>query len=95
LGFHGLLRVAHQRVGALCFESHALDGRHDVLRLREEGVAQFSGPLDVFRKAHDQLRHGDQALDAGIPWLILDGIRERLVLQIRIPCQPLLELDNF
>jgi hypothetical protein len=90
-----LLGVAHQHIRPLGLRAHALDGVHDIRRLRQKRVPQFRGPLHVAGKALDHIRHRDHGLDAGIPRLLLHGVGQRLILQILVPRQPLLKLDDF
>jgi hypothetical protein len=94
-GFHLLLLGRFQIAGVLCLFAHSLDGIHDIALLRQERVAQVRGPLNVIRQALYDVGQPGQRLNARIPGLLCDSIRECFVFQPRILCQPLLQLDEF
>ena len=95
LRLYFLLLVRFQVAVALGLLAHALDGVHHIALLREEGIAQVGGPLNVVGQSLDQVGETRQRLDAGIPWLLGNGIGECLVFQVLIFFKPLLELDDF
>ena len=90
-----LLLVRLQGPVVLGLLPHPLDGVHDVALLREEGVPEVGRPLDVVREPLHDLGKCRHRLDARVPGLLGDGVRERLVLQVRVLRHPLLELDDL
>ena len=76
----GLFQVA-RLVGPL---AQGLDGVHDLFLLREEGVTQTSGPLEVLIHAVQDLREGEHGLHAGIPGLVCGGTHRVLTLQLGV-----------
>ena len=95
LGFYFLLLGRFQVSSVLGLFPHALNGVHHIALLGQKSVAEIGSPLDVIREALHYFREGSQALNARVPRLFGDRILERLVLQILILCQPLLELHEF
>src|SRR5258706_10651587 len=93
-GFYLLLLGRFQIASVLCLFAHALHGIHHIALLRQEGIAQIRGPLNVVCQALYDIGQRGQSLDAWIPGLFHDGIGECLILQTGILCQPLLELDE-
>ena len=47
LGLNYLLLVRRQRSCAFCFSSHALHRIHHIALLREKGIAEIGGPLNI------------------------------------------------
>ena len=74
---------------------HPLDGVHDVALLGEEGVAEVRRPLDVVREPLHHVGNRRHRLDGRVPRLLGDRVGQRLVLQLRVLRQPLLELDDL
>jgi hypothetical protein len=95
LGLYRLLVGRFQVAGVLRLFPHALNGSHHVTFLDEECVTQIRGPLNVIGEAFYDFRDCGQALNAWVPGLFRDRIRKRLVLQVFVLCQPLLELHDF
>jgi hypothetical protein len=83
LGFYFHLFVRFQSL-VLGLLPHALDGIHNVALLRQEGVAEIGGPLNVVAQAFHHIGEGGHSLDAWIPRLFRDGIRQGLVFQILV-----------
>jgi hypothetical protein len=79
----------------LGFRAHALHGIHYVGLLGQNSISEICRPLDVICKPFDDIRKGSQGLNSGVPVLLLHRVRERLVFQILVLRQPLLELDDF
>jgi len=79
----------------LGFRAHALHGIHYVGLLGQNSISEICRPLDVICKPLDDIRKGSQGLNSGVPVLLLHRVRERLVFQILVLRQPLLELDDF
>ena len=95
LRLHLLLLGRLEVARILRLPAHPLHGVHHVGLLREEGVAEIGRPLDVVGEPlHDVGKRG-QALDARVPVLLLDGVHQRLVLEVRVLRQPLLELHDL
>ena len=84
-----------QGVVVLRLLPHPLAGVHDVGLLGEEGVAEVGRPLDVVGEPLHGVGEGGHRLDGRVPRLLGDGVRERLVLQVRVLRHPLLELDEL
>jgi len=63
--------------------------------LRQECVSQIRRPLDIARHPLHHIWKLYQSLNAWVPSLLCHRIRQRFALQILVPIQPLLELDNF
>ena len=74
---------------------HPLDGVHDVVLLVEEGVPELRRPLDVVREPLHDVGNRRHRLDARVPGLLRDRVGERLVLQVLVLREPLLELDDL
>ena len=68
---------------------------HHLALLREESVAELRGPLDVVGEPFDDFGERGHRLDAGIPRLLRDRVGQCLVLEFRVLCQPLLQLDDL
>ena len=75
--------------------AHALHGIHHIVLLREERVSQVGRPLDVLGQQLDDIRQGRQSLDAGVPILLLHGVGQRLVFEVLVLGQPLLQLNDL
>ena len=56
------------------FLAQELDGVHDVLLLVHEGLSEILRPVQPLVHAVEDLRELDEALNAGIPRLGLDGL---------------------
>jgi hypothetical protein len=63
--------------------------------LREKGVSQVRGPLDIPGHPLHHVWKCCHRLDAWIPRLLGHSIRQCLVLQVLVIRHPLLELDHF
>ncbi len=74
---------------------HPLDGVHDVALLVEEGVPEIRRPLDVVAEPLDDVGNRRHRLDARVPGLLGDRVGERLVLQVLVLREPLLELHDL
>jgi hypothetical protein len=75
LGLNIHLLIVLQRSSPLSLSSHALNRIHDVALLRQEGVAQIGGPLNVIGQEFDDIRQSRHRLDTWIPGLLLDFCR--------------------
>jgi hypothetical protein len=75
--------------------SHSLDRVHNIVFLREEGVAKICGPLNVLVQLIQCIRDSHESLYAGIPGLLLGGIDQCLSAEILVPLQPLACLHNL
>ncbi|HXI39732.1 MAG TPA: hypothetical protein VNH83_07120 [Bryobacteraceae bacterium] len=95
LSFNNLLLARLQGSFALRFSPHALDCIHHILLLREKGVSEVGGPLDVACHALQSVWHTGHRLHAGVPWLFGHRISQRLALQIFVILHPLLKLDEL
>jgi hypothetical protein len=95
LGFYLLLLGRFQVAGVAGLFPHALNGIHDLALLRQKCIAEVRGPLDVIRQTLDHVGKRSQPLNARVPGLFRDRIHERLVLQVLVLRQPLLELDKL
>src|SRR5215469_1531238 len=90
-----LLLIRFQSAFCRGLLAHPLHRVHDVLLLCEECVAEIRRPLNVVRQAFDEVRHGGHRLNAGVPGLLLHGICQRLVLEIGVLGEPLLQLHDL
>ena len=90
-----LLLIGLQRPLFLRLLPHHLHRVHHLVLLRQEGVAQLGGPLDVVGQALDHLGHRRHRLDARVPGLLGDGVRQRLVLQVGMLRQVLVKRDDL
>ena len=95
LGFHFLLLGGLQAPRPLCLGAHALDSGQHIHLLRQKGVAQFRRPLNIACQSLHNVRHSHHGLNAWIPALLLDRIRQCLSLQGLVPVQPLLQLNHL
>ena len=93
--FHLLLFGRLQSAFVLGLLAHALHRIHNIALLRQEGVAQIDGPLNVVAQTLYHVRKGRHGLDARIPGLFLHRIRERLIFQTLVVVQPPLQQDDF
>jgi hypothetical protein len=85
LGFHDLgldllLFVGFEIAFLLSLLAHALHSVHDIALLRQEGVAEVGGPLEVVGQALDHVGQTRQRLNAWIPRLLRHSISEFFVL---------------
>ena len=87
LGLHGLLVGGFQIAGGLRFLAHDLNGVHYVLLLVVIRITQRRGPGKVLVHISQHGRKRRQSLDAGVPILLIDGLRQRVALQARIVLQ--------
>jgi hypothetical protein len=78
-----------------CFRAHALHGVHDVTLLREEGVTEVCGPLNVVSQELHHVGQSGHGLNTWVPRLLAYGVDESLVLYVFIFCQPLMKLNDF
>src|SRR6201981_3563268 len=60
----------------LSFLAHALHGVHHIALLREEGIPEIRGPLNIIGQSVDNIWQGSHRLDAGVPRLLGDRIGE-------------------
>ena len=95
LGLDLLLLVGLQRALLLRLLPHPLDGVHDVGLLVEEGVPEVRRPLDVVTEPLDDVGQRRHRLDGRVPGLLGDRVHERLVLQVLVLREPLLELHEL
>ena len=74
-----------------------LDPRHDLALLRRKGDAERLRPLDMVGHHLDELREGDERLDARIPWQRLKRGDQRVALQRRVALvlEPSRGIDNL
>ena len=77
--------------------AQCLDPRHDLGLLRRKGDANRLGPLDMLAHHLDDLREGDQRLDARIPGQRLQSLDQRIALELRMAVllQPLRGLGDL
>ena len=73
----------------------ALDRRHDVILLGEEGVAEFLGPVELFVHHFKHVGEGDQRLDADVPAFALDLLDGGVAVQLRVGLGPARRLHDF
>jgi len=95
LGFDLLLFGGFEVAFVLSFLAHALNRVHDILLLREEGIAQVRRPLDVISKALHDIGKCGHGLDTGIPRLLGDSIGECFIFEAGVFGQPLLQLNQL
>jgi hypothetical protein len=95
LRFHFLLLSGFQVACVLRLRAHTLNGIHDVGLLRQKRIAQIGGPLQILGELLQRVGQRGHCLNAGVPVLLLDGLNKRLVLQVLVLLQPLLELNDF
>ncbi len=95
LGLDFLLLVGRQGALVLRLLPHPLHGVHDVALLVEEGIPKLRRPLDVVREPLDDLGNRRHRLDARVPRLLRDRVGERLVFQILVLGEPLVQLDDL
>jgi hypothetical protein len=86
LGFHYLrlnrLLVAGLQIArTLRLLSHALRSIHHLRLLRQEGIPEVRGPLDVIRQALHHIGKRGHGLYTRVPRLLPHGIDERFVFQ--------------
>jgi hypothetical protein len=65
------------------------------LLLGEKGVAKVGRPGDIVVQAFQHVWKHHESLDAGVPILLLSGLRKSLTLEPRIPLKPLVCLNHF
>jgi hypothetical protein len=95
LGFYLHLLIGLEISRVFRFRPHALHGLHHVTLLRQEGVPEVCGPLNVVSQALHHVGQSGHGLNTGVPRLLGYGIDEGLVLQVLVSFQPLLKLDDF
>jgi hypothetical protein len=95
LSLHLLLLRRFKSAFALGFRAHALHRVHHLGFLSQKGVPEIRCPLNVVRHPVHDIGERCHRLDARVPVLFLDCSGERLVLQILVLLQPLLELDDL
>ena len=95
LRLHFLLLGGFKVSSTLGLHAHALNRFHHVILLRQKGITQVGGPLDVFCKLFDHIGQRRHGLHAGIPVFFLESVHQRLVFQVLVLRQPLLKLDDF
>jgi hypothetical protein len=95
LGDDFLLLGILQRALGRRLAAQGLGRRQHVLLLRQEGIAQLLGPVDLLAHHRQHLRKDRERLHAGIPGLPLQRILEALAFQIRMALDPALGGDHF
>ena len=97
LGRDRLLRCRSERTGGLRTLAQALNGVHDIRLLREKGVAELLGPLQIAVHHAQELRKRNERFDARIPGLLLQRRRQYVALKRRVggSLQPAVRLDNL
>ena len=93
--YHVLLRRGCQFARFLGALPHALHRIHYVLLLRKERVAQIGGPGDVIIQPLQDVGEYHEGLNAGIPVLLLRGLRASGSVEAGVSLQPLISLDQF
>jgi hypothetical protein len=63
--------------------------------LRQECVSQIRCPLDIAGHTLHHVWKLDQSLNAWVPRLLCNGVRQLFAFQILVPIHPLLQLDDF
>jgi hypothetical protein len=94
-GVYGLLLVRLQCALLLSLLPHPLYRGHDILLLRQEGVAHIGGPVDTLAEAMEQIGKHNERLHAGVPRLLCCRVGKRLPAERRILIQPLRGLHDF
>jgi hypothetical protein len=91
------LLIGRECSGVLRLIAHSLDRIHHVLLLREEGIAEIRGPLNIVRQALNDIGQRRHRLNARLPRLLLDCFSELLLVfcETRISFQPLLQLNDL
>src|SRR5271170_3453857 len=81
---HDDLLIGAQVAVVTRLSAHALDGVHDILALRQNGVAQIVGPIQVRGHFAKYVRKRKQRLNARIPGklVVRDGLREFLACEV-------------
>ena len=98
LGLDRLLLAALQVARVLRLGSQTLHGVHDVLLLREEGVAQLLRPVELLVHHRQHVRKRDQRLHGRIPGLLLHLLRNGVALDLRMllgPARGLHDLERI
>ena len=92
---HDLLLGRHQLLPVVSPRAHPLHGRHDVLFLRKERLAELLGPVETF--AHHLQNRGrcNQRFDARIPVLLLGRCPLCLFLEVLVVVHPALGPHHF
>src|SRR5579863_925145 len=88
LRLDGLLRRVLQIAGLLRFLAHHLNRVHHLLFLVVVGVAQRRGPGNIFVHVSQHGGKRAESFHAGVPGLLIHGLREVVALQIGIGLHP-------
>ena len=92
---HADLLAAAQVARSLRAAAQLLHGIHHGRLLREEGVAQGFGPVELFVHALQDLREGHQRLHARVPVLVLRRAHGVVALQAGVGARPACRLDHL
>src|SRR5207237_10787253 len=75
--------------------SHPLNRIHHIRLLGEESVTEIGCPLDIAGHSLNHVWVSCQSLNAWVPRLFRDSVRQRFIFQILVPVHPLLKLDHL
>ena len=94
LFFDLLLVIRSQSSFLLGLRAHPLDGVHDIALLRQKGITEIGGPLNVIGEAFDHVGQSGHRLNAWIPGLFLNRLGELGLVfdERRVFFEPLLQL---
>jgi hypothetical protein len=95
LGLDRHLFVGLQSSLVLRLVAHSLNSIHHVGLLGQKRIAQIGCPLNVVGEPFGYVSEPRHRLNTGVPGLLGGGISQRLVLQVGVFRQPLLELHQL
>jgi len=72
-----------------------LHGIHDILLLREEGVAELLRPVELLVHHRQHVGKRDQRFHARVPGFFLDGLRDRIAFDVGMLLLPARRLHDF
>ena len=95
LRLHSLLRRVFQIAGLLRFLAHHLNRVHHILLLVVVSVAQRGRPGNILVHISQHGGKCGERFHAGIPGLLVHGLRQGVALQIGVGLQPAVRFDDF
>src|SRR5262245_51784112 len=95
LGGDVLLLARLEVAGRLCLRSQPLYRIQHVLLLREKGVAQLRGHIELLVQHLESLWERRERLHTRVPLLLFQRVLQRLVLQVGIRLRPACSLDDL
>jgi len=90
-----LLLGGDQLFAVVRFGAKALDRVHHIRLLREHGIAEILGPVELVAHHRNDVRRAGKRLDAVVPGLFVDLLLQGIALQILAFLQPAIGLHHL